>query len=589
MAILFFCLPVVHSARRNWHHELGVREHLNLKGLTNTSDNSTDRTDTAGASSVTGEVVQAHELASKIHTLETAYANMSSSDAHQNLTSDGRRSQQHGSMFSTGRRSESFEAGPVIVCLVLLVGVFIGCISACWGLQAAERADRKEASMLPSPLRKVLRSSVANVKRLTGFLPQSRLPAKSQPDVSNSESDDDSDDPILRRLIIMEDLYMMSEDLSRRFLMSAGPSPGLPVKLTNVISKLTAWESSSWALVEEEDGLYLCARCSGEETKQRLISWACNSASQLEVEVLPKVTLEGNVSSQRRSISQVDSNGSSSYGMTHVPSEWKEWHESMKTTKTTEPDTALHFRCEVSTKAIPVEQKKDPTTLYPFVVRREKGSKEPCLAIALGCDDEDSCAKWVKLLSMYSNIGKRYFTAFMWKLNADIAADLPTDSEKAQEILADIRNWRRRYCLLEHLHMQKSLCITYISEKADEGRVANILVSAEQGIMSSVRKMPAVPLLPLASWEQEHVRVNIHQYDIMVSGDGSVGSVQDIVLPTILHGFDVHQEQPSVYGGQEYSMYALEDADSCAKWISALQCASQELTRGTDVQPLTCR
>jgi len=465
--------------------------------------------------------------------------------------------------------------------LLLLAGVLLGCLMLCcvfagWFV-GNHSLDATQEAMEKQPVATFTAAVKSGVRRLTTVV----LPEESE--------EEEEKGPNLRRLAILGNLYMLSENLSEKFVRST--TDFVPDQVKAEISHISSWHRSSWALLEEHDGLYLCCKSHGREKKLRLIDWNCNPPGHVEVELLQEIELEsmtGEPSSPIKKKETVcDSEGEDAQRVESGGGDASDSDGS-------DGATALQFRSKVSFKGIPVEGKQDPTELHTFVVRckmvseadAEDSEGTGCLLTVLGCEEEGNCSEWVKKLTMYSNIGQRYHAAFMWKLNSAAASHLPAkDTEDSALFLGDIRNWRIRLIFLDYLHSQQSLCITYMSEKADDGRVANILVSATEGVRASIRKVSPVPVSKLASWEEENVRANVHQYHIGASGDGSIGSVQDIHLPTSLHAFEVCQQRST--GPAKYSMYAFEDVYTCENWISAMEGASRDFNHGDiDVKPV---
>jgi hypothetical protein len=256
-----------------------------------------------------------------------------------------------------------------------------------------------------------------------------------------------------------------------------------------------------------------------------------------------------------------------------------------KKVKRDQGDGGYEAPVDVETIPIPEEHRADPTTLQPFVIRwKMEGDRTKCFVV--GCEDEKIREKWVNHLILYSNINKRHCGCFMWKLNNDVTIDLPEDLvanfDKAEEDLHDIRNWRRRLCFLEQLLSQKSLCITYISEKSDaEERVANTLACMEKGAVASIKGLPQITVMAMRAQEVEVVRDSIYQYDVAVSGPEDVRK-DDIQLPDSLHAFEVRQADG--HQGQKHSIYAFGDADTCSKWVKAIESASHNLSKGLETR-----
>lgn len=474
---------------------------------------------------------------------------------------------------------------PVYI-LLMTGGILIGCLLLCCFSKVANslqkldkdqetRSKGKEAepveetASLTSAVKKVVRFTRATI---TSIGKQIVL------DDSEPEQQEESPDQVAtnrHRLVTMETLYVLNEELANHFVESTTVSPVFPVQDADGVAQLSAWHSCSWALLEDEDGLHLGVRFGGKEMKHQLMGWKNNPATQLEVKMLPMISVDKGRKSRPTGF---NADGKPQEEEESEESEEEKWvlKGSYKIRKQIPGDDSVHVQFReraLSVMAIPVMGKQEPTSLSPFLIKWNEN-----LVTVLGSEDEDISNKWVKILNMYSNIGQRFYSAFMWKLNSDVASDLKGDFEEDKEALADIRNWRRRLCLLEYLHHQKSLCITYMSEKEDDGRVGNIIVSADGGEVATVKTVPPLQVLPLASWEEEQVRVNVHQYNIALAGDGSSGSVSETAVPKILYGFEVRQET-SEHGGSEHSMYAFDDEGGRAKWLEVMDTAMQTRKR----------
>merc|ERR1712151_394803 len=118
--------------------------------------------------------------------------------------------------------------------------------------------------------------------------------------------------------------------------------------------------------------------------------------------------------------------------------------------------------------------------------------------------------------------------------------------------------WRRRLCFLEiqELHMQKQLCISYLSEKQNQGPVTMCLASAGQNDAARIKKMPSVRVFPLTPAGNQKLRTDICQYSVEVLGHTGR---ETAVLPTMLHGFMLCSTRDD--GLASRSIYAFERAE----------------------------
>jgi hypothetical protein len=303
----------------------------------------------------------------------------------------------------------------------------------------------------------------------------------------------------------------------------------------------------------------LSVKWHGSEDRKILVNWSGSPPNVLEVEALPMIQLEGTREHKQRSKKKVKRRGSGDQDGSDV-------------------------EVDVEVIGIPEERKIDPTELHPFIIRwKMESERRRCFVI--GCEDPSTQNKWLRHLRLYSNVGKRHCGAFLWKLNADVVAELSDDCDttdpETRENLANIQNWRRRLCFLESLTKQKALCITYISEKSDaEERVANTLTSYDQGDVAKIRRIPHFTLAPMTSREVEDVKVSVYQYDVAVSGPEDAANV---ILPTSLHPFEVLQTDDARQG-QKRSIYAFEDAHTCSRWITAIDESRQSFPTAAPVK-----
>lgn len=509
------------------------------------------------------------DQASKLHRIQARHGNRPSSEGAHDVSGNESFLRLQSSTDSSVSSTETPSQAPMYA-LLMLSGILIGCLMLCCVSQVTHSVREEETTaspkdpeaVQPSLVKKVVRFTRATIASLGEQLPQ----------ITNDDTEDESDQELQtnkHRLIVMDNLYVLNEDLANHFVEST-LSPVFPVQAADGVSQLSAWHACSWALLEDEDGLHLGVRFAGKEMKHQLMGWKNNSASQLEVKLLPQVSID-KPAKKRQTAFTADG---IEVELEQEDSEEEKWtvKGSFKVRKHQDNSVHVQVRDRISIQEIPGIVKKDPKTLSAFLIKWNEN-----FVTVLGSDNEDVCAKWVKILNMYSNIGQRFYSAFMWKLNSDVAADLKGDFEEDKEALADIRNWRRRLCLLEYLHTQRALCITYMSEKEDDGRIGNVIVSAEQGEMASVKTVPTVSVSPLASWEEERVRVNVHQYNIALAGDGSSGSVSETTVPKNLYAFEVRQ-QSCEHGGQEHSMYAFDDEAARDDWLAVVDTASKVST-----------
>lgn len=326
------------------------------------------------------------------------------------------------------------------------------------------------------------------------------------------------------------------------------------------VSDKLAWKMSRWSLWEKPEGLELELKSKAASEHNMIVHWSGDPSNKLAVEVLPPVSVNGLLGEKKDSKAKFASNDSN---------ENVDGHDE-----------------KVEIIDIPQEHIESPTQLFPFVVRWvAAGGKKKSACI--GCEDEETCHKWVAHLKLYSHLDKRYCGAIFWKLNRTALEGLPekwwTTPEGLQKV-AGLRSWRRRVFYLEHLHHHKALCMTYVSEKLDvEESIVHMLtkVNAESHVeaTASVKELAVLPLQEPSPSEKAQVIMSVEQYDLAVARASDDPAA--LVLPTKLHMFEVAQKssQSSEEGVSEVGVYAFEDDVMLKRWLGHLHLAGQSVAR----------
>lgn len=366
------------------------------------------------------------------------------------------------------------------------------------------------------------------------------------------------------RQVLSESLYRLNPALAMKMAM---PNAN---QMPSEACALQSWRRCHYGLVEEEDGLYLMRACQQTKDRERLTKWSGIPPPNMQIEALPVQLVRGGT--KEREDKKVKNRHGEEGIEEEVEAVLVETIEFLK-----EPKTIL-------------------TQLYPFLIRWQVEGKRMCFVI--GCEEEASCIKWVAMLKIYANVGRRQCGSMMWKLNQNVVRRLSenhdTDATGLQE-LGDLQNWRRRLCYLDQLLSYSALCMTYISEKSDaEECVASILAGVGDGdvtTLARIRRLPAVNCPALDAMADEKVKASVEQYEVAVMG-GHYGS--DVAgsqrlyrnkLPARLFPFQAVQSD-DCQGGNQQTIFAFETEIMRERWLMAIENAAAKLYKNTDLPPL---